>query len=210
MTLIPCGIDPDRFATAHTRESIRARFGIKPGTFVVLSVAAINRGHKRTHHLIEEVASLQGDVLLWLDGSLDHGDPGLLSLARERLGSRCLITHLPSDEVGQLFRAADCMAHAALFEAFGLSVVEAVASGVPVIVHDAPHFRWLVPNEHCWLDMSTPGVLAARLAELVADRRQLTLLSDAEAARGRFGWDRLAPDYIGLYRRVAEHHRVGA
>jgi glycosyltransferase involved in cell wall biosynthesis len=204
MSLIPCGIDLDRFATSNSREDVRHRFGIRPETFVVLSVAALNRNHKRTHHLIEEVSRLDGDVLLWLDGSLDHGEPELVDVATQRLGDRCLVTHVPSDQVGDLFRAADVMAHAALFEAFGLSIVEAAASGVPLLIHDAPHFQWLVPNSECHIDMSEEGMLAERLGGLMANRSSLEGLTDTANARSTYAWPVLAGNYLNLYRSVAE------
>jgi glycosyltransferase involved in cell wall biosynthesis len=113
-----------------------------------------------------------------------------------------LITHVPSDQVGDLFRAADVMAHAALFEAFGLSVVEAAASEVPLLVHNAPHFQWLVPNPACHIDMSKPELLADRLRGLIAQPSTLRDLTDADLARRTYGWQSLAGDYLDLYRVV--------
>ncbi|MGE4321811.1 MAG: glycosyltransferase family 4 protein, partial [Sphingobium sp.] len=180
-----------------------ARHGIAPDRFVILSVAALNRGHKRTHHLIDEVARMTGDPLLWLDGSLDHGDPDLPAYARARLGERVRVTHVPTAQVGELFALADVMPHAATFEAFGLALVEAAAAGLPVITHDAPHFRWLLPNPACWIDMTVPGALAAVLAEMAADaaERQRRIMRDH--ARGTFDWAVLRPAYAALYRSLA-------
>ena len=203
MTMLPCGFEPTRFAVGEDRETLRQRHNVGADTLLVMAVSAINRAHKRTHHLIEEVAGLEGDVLLWLDGSLDHGDPELLELAHRRLGDRVRITHLPSDRVGELYRMADVMPHAATFESFGLAVVEAAASGVAMLIHDAPHFRWLLPNPAMWVDMTAPGALRARLQALVADRGGLAGLRLAEPTRARFAWDALADDYARLYADVA-------
>jgi len=203
LTLLPPGFHPARFETPLTREAIRRKHGVSNETFVILSIAALNRSHKRTHYLVDEAARLEGDVLLWLDGSLDHGDPGLVDYARARLGDRCKVTHVPSSEVGELHRMADVMAHAALFEAFGLSIVEAAAMGLPVIVHDAPHFRWLLPNPLAWTDMSRPGALAARLAFLREHREALAEVRCAGPTRARFAWDNLREGYRDLYEHVA-------
>lgn len=203
METIPCGFDPGRFEVAMDRRALRERHGIGQDTFLVMSVSAINRGHKRTHHLIEEFAGVEGDAVLWLDGSLDHGDPDLLDHARERLGSRIRISHLPSEQVGELYRMADVMPHAALFESFGLALVEAASCDLPVLAHDAPHFRWLLPNPACWLDMTEPGALRARLEEFRRDPAARAAATLGPQVRERYGWERVRLEYLDLYRQVA-------
>lgn len=203
MTLLPCGFDPVRLAVPHDRATLRRMHGIPEDMPVILSVAAINRGHKRTDHLIDEVARLDGRFLLWLDGSLDHGDPDLLAYAQARLGERVRITHVPSDKVGELYRLADVMAHAATFEAFGLAVVEAASCGLPVLVHDAPHFAWLLETPACLVDMTRPGALAERLQALLDHPDQMDGLRCDAQVRRNFAWDALRARYLDLYRDVA-------
>jgi glycosyltransferase involved in cell wall biosynthesis len=204
MTLLPCGFYPERFDTSRSREELRREYGVAPGTFVILSVAALNRSHKRSHHLIDEAAKLEGDFLLWLDASMDQGEPDLVDYAKSRLGERCRITHVPSAKVGELYRMADVLAHASVFESFGLSIVEASSSGLPVLIHDAPHFRWLVPNPQAWLDMTVPGALAGRLSFLMAHPEALGEIRRPDGVRRRFSWHFLRQDYKALYERVAE------
>lgn len=202
MHLVACGYRPERFVTALGRAELRARHGIAEDRFVILSVAALNRGHKRTHHLIDEVAGMQGNPLLWLDGSLDHGDPDLPDYARAKLGDRVRVTHVPSDGVGELFALADVMPHAATFEAFGLAIVEAAAAGLPVITHDAPHFRWLLPNPACQIDMTEQGALAALLERLAADPAERQRRVMQPFARATYDWAALRPAYADLYRSM--------
>lgn len=202
MHLVPCGYRPERFVTDLDRAGLRARHRIAPDRFVILSVAALNRGHKRTHHLIEEVARMPGDPLLWLDGSLDHGDPDLPAYARARLGDRVRVTHVPTGQVGELFGLADVMAHAATFEAFGLAIVEAAAAGLPVVTHDAPHFRWLLPDPACRIDMTVPGALAALLRAMADDPAERTRRVMQGHARATFAWAALRPAYADLYRSL--------
>jgi glycosyltransferase involved in cell wall biosynthesis len=202
MSLAACGYRPDHFNMGLDRAQLRARHGIAPDRFVILSVAALNRGHKRTHYLIDEVARMAGNPLLWLDGSLDHGDPDLPDYARAKLGDRVRVTHVASAQVGELYALADVMPHAATFEAFGLALVEAAASGLPVITHDAPHFRWLLPNADCWIDMTAPGALAMLLERLMADPAERQRRVMADYARATYAWPALRPTYAALYRQV--------
>ncbi len=204
MTVLPPGIHPSRFGTGCSRQDLRRKHGISDETFVILCVAAINRVHKRVDHLIEEASRLEGDVLLWLDGSMDQGDPTLVDLARSRLGDRCRVTSVASERVGELYRLADIMVLPSVTEAFGLVVVEALAAGAPVLTHDSPHFRWLVPNPACHVDMRAEGALAARLAHLRDHRTALRSMTCAADATRRFDWRNLKLQYLELYRRVAD------
>jgi glycosyltransferase involved in cell wall biosynthesis len=202
-TLIPCGIDSGRFDVSVPRAELRRQHAVGAETFVVLCVAAINRSHKRTDHVIEEVARLPGDVLLWLDGSLDHGDPELVEFARQRLGDRCRVTHVPSERIGELYRLADAMVLGSLREAFGMAVVEGAVSGLPVVTHETPHFRWLFPHPEDHADMTRPGALALRLAELGDPGLRASRVRAAEI-HSRFGWSSLRDAYARMYRDASE------
>lgn len=202
MTLVPCGLRVERFPVLDDAQALRARFGIAPSTFVVLAVSAVKRDHKRVDHIVREVGRLEGDVLLWLDGNPE--EEALVVQARERLGSRLRITHVPSAEVATLYRAADVLVHAALEESFGLAIVEAACSGTPVLVHDAPHFEWLLGERSRLIDMGAEGALTARLKFISGDREGERAAARARAAavRRRFDWGVLAPQYLEMYMRV--------
>jgi len=209
MEVVACGFYPERFDVERSRAELRREHGIADDTFVILSIAALNRAHKRSHHLIDEVAHLKGDFLLWLDASMDQGEPDLVEYAQSRLGSRLRLTHVPSDRVGELYRMADILAHASTFESFGLAIVEAASTGLPVLIHDAPHFRWLLPNPRCWVDMTEAGALARRLAALMQRREDLAGMRSSELVRERFSWSHLRPAYKTLYERTNAMPKAG-
>jgi glycosyltransferase involved in cell wall biosynthesis len=200
LSMIPCGLDTSRFSAARDRAVLRSRHQVPAKAFVVLVVSAVKREHKRVDHVIEEVALAGPDVLLWIDGHRE--DPEVERLASDRLGDRCRITHVPSDQVPELYRLADVLVHAALEEAFGLAVVEAMCSGLRVLVHDSPHFEWLVGSSGALTDMKTPGALATRLRAMVAvPARQPA--GDETGPRDRFDWQVLAHQYVEMYEKVA-------
>jgi len=203
MTLVPCGLRTERFPALDDAQALRARFGIAPSTFVVLAVAAVKREHKRVDHIVREVERLDGDVLLWLDGNPE--DEALVVHARERLGPRLRITHVASAEVADLYRAADVLVHAALEESFGLAIVEAACCGTPVLVHDAPHFEWLLGGRGRPAAIRSAGALAARLQSAAGNRQAESAAARAEsgAVRRRFDWAALAPSYLEMYQRVS-------
>lgn len=203
LTLVPCGIDAQRFAGKLSRSELREKHGIGQETFVVLAVTAVKRAHKRVDHIIEEVSRLEGNILLWIDGNPE--DPVIPALARDKLGARCRITHVPSSMVGELYNLADVMVHAALFEAFGLAIVEALSTGLMVLMHDSPHYYYLSEDRECLVDMAKPGCLADRLQDLMRNGSSCHRRCTQRAARvcQRLDWSALVPAYIEMYRKVA-------
>lgn len=202
MTTIPCGVRTAKFTNSQSKADLREKYGIAEDQFVVLSIAALNRGHKRTHYLIDEFAKVPEGPLLWIDGSLDHGDPDLPDLARETLGQKVKITHVESAKVPELLSMADLFVHTAGFEAFGLSIVEAAICGLPILTHDDPHFRWLIPEPNCQIDMMEPGALSSKIAGLVADPAALPNYTATDYAHQTYDWEALRKPYLELYQSL--------
>jgi len=203
LTVVPVGVHFDRFRAAATRAALREQWRIPAGRAVVLCVGAVNRHHKRIDHLIREMAAVGGDALLWLDGSLHpDGDVTLLDLGRSLLGDRFCYTEVESRRVGELYALADLLVSAAVDESFGMAIVEAMSTGLPVLVHDSPHFQALLGAGAHRVDMVTPGALAQTLSALLRALPVQRPLSDPQAAVAHFGWSALRADYIQLYGRL--------
>jgi glycosyltransferase involved in cell wall biosynthesis len=194
---IPAGVATGTFRPAVGKEEARRRLALPEAGRILLDVAALNRTHKRIDVLIREVAAMDGDDVLAVDGALE--DAELPGLGRARLGDRFRYSHVPTASVPLLYAAADVFVHAALAEGYGLAVVEAMAAGLPVVLHDAPHFRWLVGDPRQLVDFTRPGAL----------RLGLESLPDDAAARNRaradeLDWTRLKPAYVDMLDAVLE------
>jgi hypothetical protein len=202
MTLVPLGIYPERFAATASREALRAKWDIPEDLFVICVISALNRYHKRIDYIIDECAQLPGPFLLWIDGSLDLGDPDLIAYAQERLGERVRITHVESRDVRDIYGCADLQVHGSTFEAFGLAMIEGASTGLPLLTHNAPHYRWLTDEAACNIDMSAPGNLRDRLGELMQEPQRLRALSIQDKVMPRFSWRHLKGAYHDLLAHV--------
>jgi 1,2-diacylglycerol 3-alpha-glucosyltransferase len=207
--LLPLGFSiPQRFTplSGEDRQALRCRLELPARQRILISVAALNRGHKRIDHLIEEVASMpQPRPFLLLVGQPDHETPDLRKLAEARLGpdGYSMRTVAPR-EVEDLTRASDVFVLASLWEGLPRALVEAMANGLPCIAHDYSISDYALGEHGLTGDLARAGVLRDLISGVVE-----TQLSEAAAARRhrfayrRFSWDVVRPQYVDMLRRLA-------
>jgi glycosyltransferase involved in cell wall biosynthesis len=162
---------------------------------------------------IDALARLRADgrrVRLALVGGVILGTEGdLVDRLTDRARSLGVAEHV--DVVGHLedpgawHAAADIAVHGAMHEAFGLSVVEALGHGVPVVATDTDGPRSILGEEHGLL--VPPGdveAMAAAIGRVLDDRDLATrLAADGPARAEAFSptetarqWDRLLRDAL--------------
>jgi glycosyltransferase involved in cell wall biosynthesis len=148
--VVPHGVDPDRFwyAREHEKKELRKHFNLPQHAFIFLNIGAMtwNKGviellrafaiHKKSHP--DSYLLLKGADYLFgnfFDRAvrealrLNPSDvPGALESV---LYSK---ENLSNDELASLYRASDAYVSPYLAEAFNLPVLEAIASGLPVII----------------------------------------------------------------------------
>jgi glycosyltransferase involved in cell wall biosynthesis len=115
-----------------------------------------------------------------------------------------LVGRLSTDELATLRRkAAVVLVPSRSDESFGLSALEAMGAGVPVIAARAGALPELVGEEHC-VPRDDAGAMADRLRELWRDPARRRAEGDELIARvrERYGRERFTRDLLDLYARV--------
>ena len=152
---------------------------------VVLCVGRVESVVKRCDYVIDEAVTLPERWTLVLCGQPQ--EPDLVRLAREKLGRRFVHKEAKVEDMAAIYGAADVLVHAATNEGFGIVLIEALRSGVPVVAHDRQLFRWILGNAGVYVDMTQPGQLAAAIVGLD--------LADDLARLRTTARDRFASDY---------------
>ena len=111
-----------------------------------------------------------------------------------------LVAKPDSDRLARLYADAAALVHPALHEGFGLTVLEAMSAGVPVLAARSPGLAETCGDAACYIDPYDAGALAAELGRLAADaglRHDLAERGRRQAAE--FSWARSARRHIEAY-----------
>jgi 1,2-diacylglycerol 3-alpha-glucosyltransferase len=201
------GIEPElALLSATERDALRKRLDLPLDRRIVVSVAALNRYHKRLDYLIEEVASLpEPRPFLLLLGQQDEETPGVKTLARELLGDpHHSIRTVPSAQVAQHCQASDVFVLASVYEGLPRALIEASALGLPCLTHAYPVTEFALGPHGYTADFTERGALAGLLSSLTKqDLKPARAIERHRYAYEQFSWDRLAGRYVELLRDVA-------
>jgi glycosyltransferase involved in cell wall biosynthesis len=158
VTIIPNGVDTDELGfDAEARERVRAQFGLSPQTYVIGALGRLDP-NKRVDLTMEAAAPMLGEKCKIL--VIGRGeDQSRLEAAAKRLGvtEHVIFGGYQSDTTAML-AAFDLYVAASLQETFGLSVLEALASGLPVLYTTCPALDG-IQTERARMVAGTPDAL---------------------------------------------------
>lgn len=214
--VVRSGADVSRFRPGGERVKIRHRFGFKPEDFVLLWLG-IFMPHRRLEDAIEAVSILRTRgvrVRLLLAGS-DRSFPeyfNSLKALANNLGSQQTVTFTGKVEESEI-RDFYCACDAFLFpnenQTWGLTVLEAMACGCPVLVsRGAAVHEVLTDNINAVLfSPRDPEALADRIETLLGQphlRRQIAE-SGMQLARTVYNWEQFAMQVFHICEELSGH-----
>lgn len=174
--ILPNAIHAEEYGMREKRPDLVARYGLA-GKRVLLTVgrlASLER-YKGFDEVLEVLPELPADVVYLIAGGGDDG-PRLQRKA-ESLGvaDRVVFTGLfPEDEKPDLYSLADIYVMPSRGEGFGFVILEALASGVPVIAskHDGGREAVLDGKLGLLVDPANPAEILAAIRELLERPRR--------------------------------------
>ncbi len=120
-------------------------------------------------------------------------------------GDVLFTNYIPDATLRALYRATDLFVFPALYEGFGLPLVEAMACGAPAIASDRASMQEIVTLPEARFDPESPAALARAIESALSDPAlRGRLLEIAKGARRRFGWRAVAERTMAACRRTRE------
>lgn len=213
----PNGVDLGAYSHLPARGAFRQRFGIEADRPLVLFLSRIHP-KKGLDLLIPAFAKVvesghaatdrASDAMLVLAGPDDGGYRASVEqlIAKHGLGTRVIWTGmLQGEEKLSAYVDSDLFVLPSYQENFGIAIVEALASGTPVIISDQ------VAIWHELRAAGVAGVVPTQVAAL-ADEMRSWLNDEGRRARAgeagrtlaltKFSWDRIAARWQGHYQQL--------
>ena len=200
---IPDGVDLAAYAKTPQRGAI-AGFRPRANTVVIGSLAGLRPG-QNLPLLVRSVASLKDDVQLVIVGEGPEGGAIRAEAERTGLADNVLMPGLlknPARFIG-LF---DIFALSSESEQFPISVVEAMAAGLPIVAPRVGDIAQMVSNENRALlfDSGDEAGLTKSLARLITDPELRATVGAANRRRAEadYGEQQMLDRYMALYGRA--------
>lgn len=178
-TVILHGVDTAVFHPAADRAALRRELGLDPDAVLIGCFGRV-RAQKGVDLLVEaalQVFPRHPRAQLLFSGRITPDNRGFAEALIARadaagLGSRIrFLGEIPWDRVVQLYRTLDLFAAPARWEGFGLTPLEAMASGVPVIAARVGAYETLIRDGETGtlIPRDDAGALAAALDRWLSD-----------------------------------------
>ncbi len=199
--VILCGVDLQEFSPG---DADRKKFGLPEQVPLALFVGDIRINRKNLDtvlHSLVQVPKLHLAVIGTIEGSPypQLADQLGLSTRVHFLGS-------PQNVVPELMRAVDLFVFPSRYEPFGLVVIEAMASGLPVITATTTGAAEIVTPE-CGVvlsDSEDKQALVQALSNLEGDRVLRSQMgAAARAIAQQHSWTSMAQIYVDLFEELA-------
>lgn len=187
---IPNGVDMKKFSS----QGEKMEFNLpKP---IILTVAALVP-MKRLDLIIKAVADLRkGSLILAGKGELKND---LQDLGDKLLPGRFKILLLPHEEIPKIYRSVALFTFpTSPWESFGLVLLEAMASGLPVVATDDPIRREIIGDAGVFVDTTRPNLYAKALEETL----QINWGDKPRKQTEKFSWDKVAKQYENLFEEL--------
>jgi len=196
--VIPNGVDLDRF---HPVRNSKKPDGLRLLTVGRLSVT------KRIELLIDAVEILHTDghklgLTIAGGGQLEQE---LRHLVQQKgLNDIIKVTgRVDPEDMPQMYRQSDIFVSASMQEGMSNAMLEAMASGLPIVTTRCEGAEELVADNGMVVEEASGEAIAGAIKKLANDRPLCKQM--AEAARSRaeqFTWNRIAEKYLALYKRI--------
>ncbi len=186
-TVLTHGVDLQSLeALRHQKRVLRQNLGIDDKTRLVVSVANLHalKDHETLLRAVREVITQVPDVIFWLVG--DGPRRPHLELLNAELGLQEQVRFLGMrPDAVSLVAAADLFVLSSFSEGLPISIVEAIALGLPVVATDVGGVREAIADgvEGLLVPMSSPDRLAQAMITLLNDASLRTRLAAAALHR---------------------------
>jgi glycosyltransferase involved in cell wall biosynthesis len=209
VVVVPNGVEPPIHDPDAEREAERMLATAEPTIDLLHVGSTIER--KRIDLLLDVIAlaarSTPNLRLVRVGGPFSPAQEA--QIERLQLRGRILVLpYLNRATLLAVYRRASLLLLTSDREGFGLPMIEALASGLPVVARDLPVLREVAGDSATFVGSTEPTAWSAAIHALVTEAHDSSVRHDARLASGRvwaarFSWRRYAEEMAVLYEQTA-------
>jgi len=207
ISVIPLGVDHALFFQ-RDKEACRRRLGLPHDAKLILSVSTTLK-HKNLPVLLkafQSVKKIQPTARLVRVGAPNPTTLELSTLA-EQLGIADHITYMKpnNEELAILYNASDVFVHTSTYEGFGAPLVEAMASGLPVVASNATSIPEVIGDGGITIDPFDVDGFASEALNILTDNKLAKQMAERGMIRSQqFSWEKCAKDTLKIYEAASK------
>jgi alpha-1,3-rhamnosyl/mannosyltransferase len=214
ITVTPLGVD-DAWFGAPTADALAAtlrRYGLARGYLLFVGTL---QPRKNVERIVDAYARLSPALRAGFDlvvvGKVGWSAAPIVARLRERAGEGVRwLERVPDPDLRVLYRGAAGFVFPSLYEGFGLPVLEAFASGLPVVTSTVTSLPEVAGDAALLVDPLDVDAIAAAMTRLLEDRGLADDLRTKGLARARgFTWEACAAKTAVVLRAMARGGRGG-
>lgn len=204
------GVNLDEFHPKNKslyRAGIREKFGIKDDEKLILFVGN-PFSRKGLDHLIKALARIKKEKFKLLVSGKDDPQPYIGLSKNLGLEKKIIYNIGLTSEIKKIFAAADMFVFPTLYEPFGLVILEAMASGLPVVTSEIAGAAELISDHKDGIILKNPenvDEISQSMQYLFASDRKAKLMGQkAREKAENYSWERTAKCMLEVLERVGE------
>ncbi|HID86390.1 MAG TPA: glycosyltransferase family 1 protein [Anaerolineae bacterium] len=210
-TIIPNGIDVERFGGPSVEPLPR----YMDGKLNILFVGRLEKrkGFRYLLRAFPYVKAALPQARLLVVGAYDKDDkkPFVRYARRHRLRDVKFIGYAPAEEIPRYYRTAHLFcAPSTGFESFGIVLLEAMASGVPIVASDIPGYRCVLTHgrEGLLVEPESERALAEAIIRLLRDPDLCQWMGQQGRAKAcQYSWEKIARRVLDYYEELLVRRR---
>lgn len=191
---------------AQEKCAVLEKYGLRKGYFLFVGTL---QPRKNVESILSAYEALPGEIKarrqLVIAGQAGWGSEVLVARLRalQSEGACSWLQYVPATELRALYQSASVFVFPSLWEGFGIPVLEAFASRVPVVTSNVSSLPEVAGDAALLVDPRSVAELSKAMAQLAEDRTLATSLMEKGCARAALmSWEACASKTLEVYRKA--------
>lgn len=206
ISVVPCGVDRNQFKRTKqvAIDGIKARYGIEKDYLLFLSNIEPRKNIQRLVRALRQLPEYKGKYSLVLVGGMSWSSEAIWAEIEDARKEGWHIIkperYVPDSDLPALLSGATALVHPTYHEGFGISPLQALACGTPVLVSDIPVMHEVVGEVGVYFDPNSTESVKRCIGNFLSHSKkiQAKMLKAGPSRAVYFGWDMSADRIVKL------------